>query len=340
MTADPTRFDYAAAAAGICRDFPGVAPKTYFFDSAHGTAMTAHPVAARRLDTLMKTDAGFARQLGEFMQKLRADKSSCVLAGAQNDHFVFLYTAPQKGGLLPNAPDAQRLHFILDHEIGHIVTATGKPDLKKSASLHEATADVFASLRHIQRFGRATGAIENLSLLRAQRLVSLHGTRHTEHFSTVVLEKLLEKLPAIDAEYLTPRQTAAIASRIAAEHTPHDAFIAKLSRSFAPFKDMLAAGMGGDGPYRMLAAIVLGNDDPDVFTYGAPVLRGYMTASLGPMRNGKDHVQVNDAPLKSAYWDEVGRELTKRSFAANAKSAAAARESATAKPARRLSPLP
>lgn len=266
---------------------------------------------------IAQSQENFLRHLAEFMEKLHGDKSSCVLAGMQNDHFVFLYNGPQQGGLLPCIPHAQRMHFILDHEIGHIVTATGKPDKTKSATLHEATADVFASLRHIQRFGRKTGAIEDLLLLRAQRLVSLQGARHPEHFSSFALEKLLEKLPASNVEYLSPRQTAALARRIAVDHTPADAVVNKLSKAFVPFKDMLAAGAGGDAPYRALAAVVLGSTDHDIFKWGALVLRGYIDGRLGDMRVGKEYVRANNAPLQGAYWDGVRRQLTKKEFTAN-----------------------
>ncbi|MDP2206761.1 MAG: hypothetical protein Q8K65_10705 [Alphaproteobacteria bacterium] len=317
MKENSQAFNYPAAAMGICRDFPEVATDLYFFDTARKAYVPSHPVAARRLDTIAQAQENFSRQLAEFMQKLHGDKSSCVLAGTQNDHFIFLYNGPQNGGLLPHAPHEQRMHFILDHEIGHIVTSTGKPDKTKSATLHEATADVFASLRHIQRFGRKTGAIEDLLLQRAQRLVSLHGPRHPEHFSSFALEKLLEKLPATDVEYLTPRQTAALASRIAGEHTPADFIVQKLSKAFIPFKDMLAAGTGGDDPYRVLAAIVLGGTDKDIFKWGAPVLRGYIDGRLGDMRVGKEYIRVNTAPFDGSYWNAVRRQITEKEFTAN-----------------------
>jgi len=317
MTGDNPHFDYAAAAAAICRDFPELGTNIYFFDTASKDYVPSHPVAARRLDIIAQSQENFSPQLAAFMEKLHGDKSSCVLAGMQDDHFVFLYNGSQSGGLLPRAPHGQRMQFILDHEIGHIVTATGKPDKTKSATLHEATADVFASLRHIQRFGRETEAVEDLLLQRAQRLVSLHGARHPEHFSSFALEKLLTILPATDVEYLSPRQTAALASKIASEHTPADEVVNKLSKTFVPFKDMLAAGAGGDDPYRVLAAIVLGSADNDVFKWGAPVLRGYIDGRLGDMRVGKETVRVNDAPLKDDYWDSVRRQLTEKEFGAN-----------------------
>ncbi|MFN7113761.1 MAG: hypothetical protein ACK4PK_05310 [Alphaproteobacteria bacterium] len=320
MTGTAVNFDYAAATADICRDFPEIAADVYFFDTARKVHVPSHPVTTRRLKVIAQSQENFLPQLTQFMEKLHGDKSSCVLAGQQNDHFIFLYDGPQDGGLLPHTPHTQRMHFILNHEIGHIVTATGLPDRAKSATLHEATADVFASLRHIQRFGRQTGAIEDLLLQRAQRLVSLHGARHPEHFSSFALEKLLEKLPALDAEYLTPQQTAALASRIATEHTPNDRIVNKLSRAFIPFKDMLAAGAGGDSAYRVLTAIVLGSTDRDIFKWGAPVLRGYIDGRLGDMRVGKDYVRVSSIPFAGTYWDTVRQQITEKEFAANQES--------------------
>lgn len=317
MTAGSHSFDYAAAIRSICRDFPAVAARIYFFDTLRKENVAGHPQANRMLADIANKQENFAKQLKGFIEQLHGDKSSCVFNGEQKDYFVFLYNGPQQGGLLSHLPQTQRLYFILDHEIGHIVTPTGKPDKTKSATLHEATADVFASLRHIQRFGRETGAVEDLLLLRAQRMVSLRGERHPEHFTSFVLEKLLEELSGLKIENLSPQQTATLASKIAESHTPPDRRISRIAAAFAPFRDVLAANGGGDDPYRVLAAIILGSRDPDVVKCGAPVLCGYIDGRLKDMRNGKEYVRVNAEPLGGEFWSDIRRKLTEKEFSFN-----------------------
>lgn len=118
-----------------------------------------------------------------------------------------------------NTPDAQHVFFVLDHELGHVLAEHGGRNAY-SRTMHECVADSFAALRHMQRFGTYSPALDSLLLHRAQRLVSLQGARHAEHFTSFTLEKLLDMRGHVDMARLTPQQTRDLATRIALAHTP------------------------------------------------------------------------------------------------------------------------
>lgn len=317
MTTANDNFDFPALAAEIRRDFPDVAPRVYFIDTFKKEYIGGDERADANYERHMAVNPSLRNCLANQMDKYSAEKNSVVFAGPNKDFFVLLYTGDDAINMLGKSTTArQGLTFIIDHEIGHIVAANGQRG-KLSRTLHECTADAYAAMRQIQRFDNGLQAVHSLQLRRAQRLVSLEGTRHADHFTSFVLDKIIENVQKLPLSQMTPRQTADLADRIAILHTPNDQVVKNVLSAFVPFQKALAQQPGDDTPYRILAQIVLETKDWEVFRWGAPVLRGYIRGTLADMQNGEQLVKVNTEPLWGAGWNNAAQRLKEREFEFN-----------------------
>lgn len=339
MTTANDNFDFPALAAEIRRDFPDVAPRVYFIDTFKKEYIGGDERADANYERYMAVNPSLRNCLVNQMDKYSAEKNSVVFAGPKKDFFVLLYTGDDAINMLGKSAAArQGLTFIIDHEIGHIVTANGQRG-KVSRTLHECTADLYAAMRQMQRFENGINAVHSLQLRRAQRLVSLEGTRHADHFTSFVLDKLIENADKLPLRQITPQQTAALADRIAILYTPNDQVVKNIMEAFAPFQKMLAQQPGDDTPYRVLAQTVLDTKDWEVFRWGAPVLRGYLQGHLADMQNGDKLIKVNGSPLWGAGWESVSKRLKEREFEFNRDQILFGLELPAAKPARTPAPM-
>lgn len=317
MTTANDNFDFAALAAEIRRDFPDLAPRVYFVDTFKKEYVYGDERADAQYERHMAVNPSLRNCLANQIDKYSAEKNSMVFPGPNNDFFVLLYTGDDAINLLgKTTPHKQGLTFIIDHEIGHIVTANGQHS-KVSRTLHECTADTYAAMRQMQRFENGIRAVRNLQLRRAQRLISLEGTRHADHFTSFVLDKLIETADKLPLRQIGAQQTADLADRIAVLFTPNDQVVKNIMEAFAPFQKMLAQQPGDDTPYRVLAQTVLDSKDWEIFKWGAPVLRGYLQGALADMQNGDQLIKVNEKPLWGAGWNNVAQRLKEREFEFN-----------------------
>ncbi len=317
MTTANDNFDFAALAAEIRRDFPDLAPRVYFVDTFKKQYIHGDARADAHYERYMAVNPSLRNCLVNQIGKYSAQKNSMVFPGPNNDFFVLLYTDDDGISLLGKTTSLkQGLTFVIDHEIGHVVTGYGQAG-KLSRTLHECTADAYAAMRQIQRFDHGLNAVKSLQLRRAQRLVSLEGTRHAEHFTSFVLDKIIESVDKLPLRQMTPQQTAHLADRFAVVHTPNDQVVKNVMEAFAPFQKMLAQQPGDDTPYRVLAQTVLDTKEWEVFRWGAPVLRGYIRGALSDMQNGDQLIKVNEKPLWGAGWDSVAKRLKEREFEFN-----------------------
>lgn len=310
-------FDFKAIAHEIRRDFPDAASRMYFIDSFKNEYIRGHAEADARYDRYMAENNSLRICIANQIDKYAGEKNSVVVPGPQDDYFVLFYTGDDSIRMLgPQTSLKQSLTFVIDHETGHVVTKQGRAG-KLSRTLHESTADAYAAMRQIQRFENGMRNVQNLRLRRAQRLVSLEGTRHADHFTSFVLDKIIETAHNLPLSKMTPQQTADLADRYALMHTPNDQVVKNIMDAFAPFQKMLATQPGDDTPYRVLSQIVLDTKDWEIFKWGAPVLRGYIQGTLYDMQNGSALIKVNDKPLWGAGWNNVAQSLREREFEFN-----------------------
>lgn len=315
MMQDPHIFDYRAAAAETAKSFPEEMRDVFFFDSRRREHVPGHPEANLKIRTQLLLNKPLRDGLNQNMRRYAGEKNSVVMKIDTLGRAILLYTGHDGITLLgKNAPTGQKICFVFDHEVGHIVTAYGSKN-PMSHTLHECCADAYAALRQMQRYGADTPAAAALLLGRAQRLVSLQGSRHGEHFTSFVLDQVIETAQTLPVQKLSPAQTAQLATRLALAHTPNDQIVTNLMETFAPFQEQLAAQDGSDAPYRTLAQIVLETSDWETFKWGAPVLRGYINGDLPDMQNGNILIRINQSPLEGGDWARISSQLTAREFA-------------------------
>lgn len=123
-----------------------------------------------------------------------------------------------------------QLLYAFDHEMGHLVVRNGNLATIDFAFRHlsECAADAFASLRHLQRYGSATGLP---SLSRAFTIVD--GVSPI-HYTDKVINRVQEIAAVRDVSKLDLRQTAELAADIAwACRTPGKELL-RLTEIFAP----------------------------------------------------------------------------------------------------------
>lgn len=305
-------FDYMAAVVDIYEKFPEAKEHVHFYDLTTRKFVEPDTQGAAEVHRYMQ-DIGDRMRFMKHAEEYRAEGNSAVIYGLPRGRCVILTTSARGINLFgKDIPIAQNIYFVLDHELGHVLAEHGGRG-GYSRTMHECVADSFAALRHMQRFGTASPAIEGLLLHRAQRLVSLHGPRHAEHFTSFTLEKLLEIKDQVDVARLTPQQTLDLATRIAVTQTPNDLIVEKTATAFRPFKDALEKGE--PTALNKLAQIVLNTRDYGIFKWGAPVLRGYMSGKLGDTTNRRQKITIPKTDFASPYWQKVSTLLTRKEFA-------------------------
>jgi hypothetical protein len=134
--------------------------------------------------------------------------------------------------------------YALDHEIGHHILKNGFPALfDGSGHLAESAADVFATLRHIQRFGKNTGLAEN-SRNRAAAAAVLFAD--TDHYTTDAVERALKFADEMGEGFfkLSLRETAEHAAKIADECALDNKTLKRISDAFQPVATYCAAHIG------------------------------------------------------------------------------------------------
>lgn len=308
----PTTFDYDAAVAEIFDMYPQAREKVHFYDLTKSRFVDPDPRAVQEACADLADHEPSRIKFMKYAQMYKAEGNSAVIYALPRGRCVMLSTGSNRISLLgKNTPVHQDIYFVLDHELGHVLAEHGGRSTD-SHTMHECVADSFSALRHIQRFGADSPSIEQLLLSRAQRLVSLTGMRHSEHFTSFTLEKLLDVKNHVDIERLTPQQTLDLATRIALTHTPNDTTVLKTATAFKNFQIALDSG-DGDALHK-LVHIVIGTKDNAVFKWGAPVLRGYMNGTLGDTTNGKKKIIIPKTDFSSPYWRRVDRILTRKEF--------------------------
>ncbi len=120
--------------------------------------------------------------------------------------------------------------YVLDHELGHHVTPKGA-GWGYSGQVKESSADAYAMLRHIQRFGKNT----QFSVTHANRMakeIVLRGD--TAHYTTDTIQRVVQVAKEMDISKLSLRETAALAHKIAGEAHLDEGVLKKIRKAYHP----------------------------------------------------------------------------------------------------------
>lgn len=174
-----------------------------------------------------------------------------------------------------------------DHELGHLLVPGAFSSNDKL--YRETAADCFAALRHIQRYGDDSRAIQRAGWHRAFSFV-LSGD--AEHFTSFALDEIGRLRGTLDIAALTPAQTVAFAQLLAEEFTVHADVMAALEGKFAPARQLLQETHDIGRALKAIADIALAGD-----------WHAYRLGSraLEPLLHG----DVPTVDLSGADWDAV-----------------------------------
>ena len=174
------------------------------------------------------------------------------------------------------------LIFNLDHEIGHHILKNGHS--ASARQLAESVADVYAMLRHIQRFGKNTG---HAGAMAEQAACLLVACANTQHYTTDAVQKAVQISEEMDISNLSLHETAALADKIAVDCRLDDKILEKLSVAFLPVQKVYERQ--GMVDYALicneaLAVMKKHRHDPDIRKAGQqflsyPVLKEFMQES-------------------------------------------------------------
>lgn len=187
---------------------------------------------------------------------------------------------------------------VFDHELGHLVVPGGY--FSKDPTLRETAADTFAVLRHIQRYGDDSKAIEKAGWRRAFDFVT---SGDAGHFTMLTVDEVAKLKDTLDIKNMTPTQTVELASRLALEHTPHADVTNAIAYEFEPVRVTMQRTQNIEAAMKALADIIL-DDNVDYYAIkiGGRALKPFLD---GEVRNGKGET----FELKGAYWNSVREEL-------------------------------
>jgi hypothetical protein len=216
----------------------------------------------------------------------RLAKESCDECGGSadriNDNLYITLNTTVLGkegmGILEHSTSSHIIDsFAFDHEVGHVLCQDALT--LDYANLKECIADSYAILRHYQRFGVESKALDNLHAMRAVSLI-LKGD--VVHFTSAVLEHIIDDKTNIDFTALSPNETAQVARRYALFNAQHSQMVILNGKTFQSFNEKLPDISNGDfSALRQLANELQITKNPEEFKWGSLALRAILDGKVG-----------------------------------------------------------
>jgi hypothetical protein len=294
----PLREIFNREAAQAVKDFPQLDGRFIFIDAPNNIAITRH----LDLGALgLQSDRQLSRVLGKIKNEAEKAGSSMATKLGDNEIDLMVYTPlPFKLFTGKDQPGEMEIMATFDHELGHLVVKGGF--FSRDSTLRESAADVFAVLRHIQRYGEASEAIDRGGWRRAFDFVM---SGDAGHFTTLAVDEVTALKDRLDIKVMTPQQTADLSARIALQFTPHMDVTNEAADSFEPVRRVMHYSRDLTAGLEKLAEITLSDAASyHTFKIGARALERFL--------DGK--ISTPDGPLllQGRFWDDVRRELTDR----------------------------
>ncbi len=270
-------FDYDREVAAFYADHPELKKKLYFLDATvpavyrgdEGDEDEAAEMLAQNSHLGAVIAQSKATGIGGSVRYAAEGYDCVVLKTPRNKKNVNLmgYAAPA------DVTDV----FSFDHEIGHLICPGGYSEGEEL--MKECVADAYATLRHIQRFGKDSAPLKSLPAMRAVEMVF---GKDCSHFTLPVVEKIIQDAKTTDFEKLSPEATIALASTYAMANAEKpmlvsfmaDAFIAlRLTANSLLNKDFL--------PLRVLGEFLLETQVPEQYKWGKAIFDAALDGNIG-----------------------------------------------------------
>ncbi len=271
------RFDFRDAAFEALAQFPQLRGRTIFLLDQQNPAGCCALKAYGEPATIAAHMGNKAWQSNvyAYLTYMRTHKTSVACFSRDIPFQAVIFTP--RSVLSPVHPDrAAMLFFEFDHELGHLLTRFGRNiTAAGTTTLAENSAEAFATLRAIQRFGRATPHLEALSCWRARCLV---GHQAKTHITTPVIDAIISDSARVDFTRLSADETIAAANDYTRRYCPKGAEV-----DFAVAQMRGAKDFASDGAHQQrLAAIVQATNNTFMFTVGARALVPVLASDVKP----------------------------------------------------------
>lgn len=180
-----------------------------------------------------------------------------------------------------NLPTSTQSIFTLNHEIGHLVVEHGTPPPQCTDPIirhhAECAADIYASLLHIQKFGKET-------LYQAHRgggAAIVLGTSPI-HYTDAVIERATRNIETADLTNHSLQDIAELAGDLATEHHLNLSTLAKICAAFSPVAQQYQKTGGLNHQILNLCLEIIQNNknDPDILRAGQAFFRLPMNNSF------------------------------------------------------------
>lgn len=301
---NPAVFDYAREVKRVWRDFPQTKESVLFLDICMASGQELiYPDGrdSKSKQKKLRLIAGNACLQSVIMIYRCVEHSSCCAPGLGGYSAILLYTEKHSDNFLSStALLAQETVFAFDHELGHVIIPNAAY-ADGDENLAECIADAYAVIRHFQRYGADSGAVDELVRNRSFGLIFGSAGPGRSHFTSPVVEQILAKRYDIDWDSLTPYQTTQLARRFAMEHAMHSIPLRDIDRGFSPLHDgWYEIEHGEDSPLRALAKKVLTTDSSNIFKYGSSALQLCLDKGIA------------NIILTGKYWDNVRQKLAEK----------------------------
>jgi hypothetical protein len=293
----PLREIFNREAHRALEDFPQLQGRFIFIDAPDNIAITDLDRAALGL----QSDRALDRLLSEMKHAAEKAGSSMATKLGNNDLDLMVYTPlPFKLFTGKDQPGEMEIMATFDHELGHLVVKGAY--FSEDSTLRESAADAFAVLRHIQRYGDKSEAIDRGGWRRAFDFIM---SGDAGHFTTLVVDEVEALKDRLDIRAMTPQQTAELAGRIALQFTPHMDVTNEAAHSFEPVRRVMRRTGSLEAGLEKLAETVLSPDvEYHTFKIGARALQRFLD----------DKIVTPEGPflLRGRFWDGVRRDLDAR----------------------------
>lgn len=267
-------FDLEKEVAAFYRAYPDQASKIYFIDSSGAPGMLYRGGLPDEDETAERLGHNGGLALNDALAHKEGSRSD--LYESEGYGCVHMNTTlPSQQYLLGHAAGkAVSDVFIFDHEIGHLLCKDGLGSL----NMGECVADAYATIRHIQRFGAGSSALQRLQERRAMEMIF---GRDGSHFTAPVVERIVADSAHFDFAALSPQETAGLAQQYAAANIMEPGLINYLIGDFKRMNFGMAEIMRGDfRPLLELGEVVLRTSQPAEFKWGAAAIKGLFSGDF------------------------------------------------------------
>ncbi|MCE9507047.1 MAG: hypothetical protein K8R48_01865 [Alphaproteobacteria bacterium] len=288
-------FDFDRAVAEAYEMFPHIDGSVFFVDVNAHNIIYPDPEGRTRILAAINGNDSIREDLNTEVHRHKDEKSSSCMQlkiGKKEVYFLLLYLEKDLQSALEEKRNvAQNQHLVFDHELAHALI----PNAHGHNVRCESTADVYAALRHFQRYGTQTYTIETLMQRRAA-LAFIN--QDAAHFTSQALETALSFKNQFDFKTLKPLEIASMAAYIGSKGSITGKELKSLSYHFNKLKGV-ADDVKNDQPLRKFAEQVFSARSPAMTKWGKVALQAFL--------DGKIHLATDKRRLSlhGPYWDNV-----------------------------------